>query len=30
MKIIIVGAGQVGFNIAQELSEECHDVVLID
>lgn len=30
MKIIIVGAGEVGFNIAQKLSEENHDVVLID
>jgi trk system potassium uptake protein TrkA len=30
VKIIIVGAGEVGFNIAQRLSEESHDVVLID
>lgn len=30
MKIIIVGAGEVGFHIAQRLSEESHDVVLID
>jgi trk/ktr system potassium uptake protein len=30
MKIIIVGAGEVGFNIAQRLSEENQDVVLID
>jgi trk system potassium uptake protein TrkA len=30
VKIIIVGAGEVGFNIAQKLSEENHDVVLID
>jgi trk system potassium uptake protein TrkA len=30
MKIIIVGAGEVGFNIAQRLSEENHDVVVID
>lgn len=30
MKIIIVGAGEVGFNIARKLSEESHDVVLID
>jgi trk system potassium uptake protein TrkA len=30
LKIIIVGAGQVGFNIAQKLSDESHDVVLID
>ena len=30
MKIIIVGAGEVGFNIAQKLSEEGQNVVLID
>jgi trk system potassium uptake protein TrkA len=30
VKIIIVGAGEVGFHIAQKLSEEGHDVVLID
>lgn len=30
MKIIIVGAGEVGFHIAQRLSEEGHDVSLID
>ncbi len=30
MKIIIIGAGEVGFNIAQKLSEEGQDVVLID
>ena len=30
MKIIIVGAGDVGFHIAQKLSEENHDVALID
>ena len=30
MKIIIIGAGEVGFNIAQKLSEENHDVVLIE
>ena len=30
MKIIIVGAGEVGFHIAQKLSEENHEVVLID
>lgn len=30
MKITIVGAGEVGFHIAQKLSEESHDVVLID
>lgn len=30
MKIIIVGAGEVGFHIARRLSEEGHDVSLID
>ncbi len=30
VKIIIVGAGEVGFHIAQRLSEENQDVVLID
>ena len=30
MKIIIIGAGEVGFNIAQRLSEEGHDVVVIE
>jgi trk system potassium uptake protein TrkA len=30
MKVIIIGAGDVGFNIAQRLSEESHDVVLIE
>jgi trk system potassium uptake protein TrkA len=30
VKINIVGAGEVGFHIAQRLSEEGHDVVLID
>jgi trk system potassium uptake protein TrkA len=30
VKIIIVGAGEVGFHIAQRLSEENKDVVLID
>ncbi len=30
MKIIIVGAGEVGFHIAQKLSEENQDVVLVD
>ncbi len=30
MKIIIVGAGEVGFHIAQKLSEESHNVTLID
>ncbi len=30
MKIIIVGAGEVGYHIAKKLSEEKQDVVLID
>ncbi|MFC1821056.1 Trk system potassium transporter TrkA, partial [Thermodesulfobacteriota bacterium] len=30
MKIIIIGAGEVGFHIAQKLSEENQDVVVID
>jgi trk system potassium uptake protein TrkA len=30
MKVIIIGAGDVGFNIAQRLSEENHDVVVIE
>lgn len=30
MKIVIVGAGQVGFNIASRLVEEHHDVVLVE
>ena len=30
MKITIVGAGEVGFHIAQKLSEENQDVILID
>ena len=30
MKIIICGAGQVGFNIAQHLAGQQHDVVVID
>lgn len=30
MRIIIVGAGEVGFHIAQRLSEENHDVAIID
>ncbi len=30
MRIIIVGAGKVGFNIAQMLSKENHDVILIE
>ena len=30
MRIIIVGAGEVGFHIAKKLSEEKHEVVIID
>jgi trk system potassium uptake protein TrkA len=30
MKILIVGAGAVGFHLARHLSEEGHDIVLID
>lgn len=30
MKILIVGAGAVGYHLAQHLSEEGHDIVLID
>jgi trk system potassium uptake protein TrkA len=30
MKIIIIGAGEVGFHIAKKLSEERHEVVIID
>ena len=30
MNILIVGAGIVGFNLAQELSHEGHDISIID
>lgn len=30
MKIVIAGAGRVGYSIAQELSKENHEVILID
>ena len=30
MKVVIVGAGEVGFHIAQKLSEESQDVFLIE
>ncbi|MDZ7779527.1 MAG: Trk system potassium transporter TrkA [Gemmatimonadota bacterium] len=30
MRVVIVGAGEVGFHLAQRLSEEDHDVVLIE
>jgi trk system potassium uptake protein TrkA len=30
MRIVIIGVGKVGFNISKALSEEGHDVILID
>ena len=30
MKVVIAGAGEVGFHIAQKLSEENQDVLLIE
>jgi trk/ktr system potassium uptake protein len=30
MRILIVGAGVVGFNLAQELSKEGHDIAIVD
>ncbi|MEJ2540870.1 MAG: NAD-binding protein, partial [Gemmatimonadota bacterium] len=30
MKVLIVGAGEVGFHLARRLSEESQDVVLIE
>jgi len=30
VKIIIIGAGEVGYNLAMKLSKEGHDVVVID
>ncbi len=30
MRIVIVGAGEVGFHVAERLSNEQHDVVVID
>jgi trk system potassium uptake protein TrkA len=30
MRVVVVGAGKVGFNIAQMLSKEDHDVVIIE
>ena len=30
MRILIIGAGVVGFNLAQELSREGHDIAIID
>jgi trk system potassium uptake protein TrkA len=30
MRIIIVGAGEVGYHLAEVLSQEKHDIVIID
>ena len=30
MKIIIIGAGKVGYNLAENLSKSNHDVIIID
>ncbi len=30
MKIIIIGCGKVGFALAEELTQEDHDVTVID
>jgi len=30
MKIVVIGAGKVGFNVSRSLSEEQHDVIVID
>ena len=30
MRILIVGSGIVGFNLAQELSQEGHDIAIVD
>ena len=30
MKIVIIGDGKVGYKLAQNLSEDSYDVVLID
>ena len=30
MNIVIVGAGVVGFNLAEELSQEGHDISIVD
>ena len=30
MRVIIIGAGKVGYNLAQTLSMENHDVVVIE
>ena len=30
IKIVIIGAGEVGFNLARELSEEDYDITIVD
>lgn len=30
MKIIIIGCGKVGITLAEQLSEEKHDIILVD
>ena len=30
LKIVIIGAGEVGFNLARELSQEDHDITIVD
>ena len=30
MRIVIVGAGEVGYHVAERLSKEQHDVVVVD
>lgn len=30
MRVVIVGAGKVGYSLAQRLSEENHEVVVIE
>ncbi|HAS37380.1 MAG TPA: hypothetical protein DCS04_02030, partial [Ruminococcaceae bacterium] len=30
MKIIVVGIGKVGYTVADQLSDEMHDVTIVD
>ena len=30
MKVVIIGAGEVGFHVAKALSEENYDITIID
>jgi trk system potassium uptake protein TrkA len=30
MRVIVVGAGEVGYHVAERLSNEKHDVVVVD